>query len=1787
METKNNQQNKKQKNSGNKPMKTTSKDKNNNNTLYSPDKNNNEINDDNKNIDNKNIDNNNDNNKKTKQKNNTKKKIEKFGNLKISHSHDKDYMFFGRRRHSRKKDSNDHISQSLNKLKEGDDKSILNELISLCNFLCLSSDRIGFNSNIGNLLEEICKNLSKTYMPQIVIYSLQCINHILDINPLLTYNLNKINGVSSIMKVISTLEDITCIEYTIKVFEKISNNNSRTLLQNNVFEKLLGSLYDFTNIHQKKTIMKICYNITLRGMNNNDYNNYIKSSMSILMNIIKIDGNENNDHLIIVEKATEILYNIIKNLKYGEDIYLLKEIKEEKIVDELIINYNIIEKYIDILDKYFIKENQVITESLIRVILRTIIVILEISRKGLDKLLSNNLLIIIADIINNGFNSEKKATNNNNINIINNNDNNFINDNNNENKNIHIFKKRLSIFLFELFNILIALFPDWKNKDENNKKILSIENSKYFDYFCQNIFLPLIKNIIDKSNNKIIEFLTKLILAFINNVNEKDIILYLPSKEISQIINKLLDLKNNSSIIKSFSLIESLLKKSPENYIVSFIREGVIHKLKNIKLETKKEEPKNDIIRNNILERNYSPFSPLLKSDDNKFKEQIKEKNDFKFSFLDVDKKDKDNDVMEDNKHDNKKLHFIKFNEIFDKEKNKKEKDVSHINILKNIKTNINSQDNIKFINDSFNEDIENELKLEEEEEIREQEDIEVIDEEFEKEEENELNSPIFLQNYNSTEKEKEKDNNDEDIEIDNKSIKENESEKKIKYIKNISSKDPIQKIEESNILEKDKDKNNEKPNEEKNKSDLTKKNRFINLENNPKDLTRRRRFISIMDYNYLDDNINTLEMETIQLKRKNLLEKFLSDEKISLYLSKTDNKTKDSLFKIKNTLSNYQQLLSSTSEENKNKEQYIKEIIDILIDENISITSFELENSKILLSLCNYFDERFKKIYDKLIDDEEYNSIDKLINDLSDEKIKSEKIEFDNNIIEKIRNFLKIFNEENNINKITNFIKLLNELIQDYNSPIYSLIDANKRFINSIYINRNRETSIKIKYNEQIFKDDVLNTNLIIDNNYKNKLCELNTYFITNRSVYLAINENTPFKEMKHTILSKTNISLIANDKYALNFKFYIENNTINNNKFIDIPNDMDIEEDILDNEIQKSPKNNFTDDNIIDESWTYKQLLDNYSKKYKIQLPSISFGLSIKVKNESLTNELPSNNNNNNFYLENYSPFIKEVNLKEYINFDKYSFMMDYYNKILFNKGIYFSKHLTPSLYLMSLLNLILIKYDDLFNIHKMIDLLMKIKKKDFKKLFYNLKIEQVINKISIDPYNISNTSLSTLSYYISNHNHFLSKFPIRLLSFKTSFSPKYKSMINLQNFLRHYYPNQNSKYSVTLKKSMRLKINVNRDNILETGFNILKDEYTSKFQGFLEFEYNGEIGNGLGPTLEFYTLIIDKIKENKKLWYKNNNGSLYPTLLSDKENNDEILKSFKLLGYIIGRGIYDDRLLDIPLSSTFWNLILHTIIFKDLSMIDINLYKTILDFVNLINKKKEYIKNNKIENCEKINFDDIIFYNNCKLSELDIYFTFPGYNNIELKPNGEDILLTMNNIEEYVNLIYDYLFYKGVDKIVKAFKEGFNMNFDINKLKYFSIFEIEEHICGNVDLKWEKNILYENLKPEHGYTNQSRIFNDLITFMSKLDKNDRKKFLTFTTGCSRLPIGGFKALTPKLTVVKKYCEAEDDPDDYLPTVMTCQNYLKIPEYSSYNILEKRLLFAMNEGCNEFNLS
>ena len=91
-----------------------------------------------------------------------------------------------------------------------------------------------------------------------------------------------------------------------------------------------------------------------------------------------------------------------------------------------------------------------------------------------------------------------------------------------------------------------------------------------------------------------------------------------------------------------------------------------------------------------------------------------------------------------------------------------------------------------------------------------------------------------------------------------------------------------------------------------------------------------------------------------------------------------------------------------------------------------------------------------------------------------------------------------------------------------------------------------------------------------------------------------------------------------------------------------------------------------------------------------------------------------------------------------------------------------------------------------------------------------------------------------------------------------------------------------------------------------------------------------------------------------------------------------------------------------------------------------------------------------------------------------------------------------------------------------------------------------------------------------------------------MSELSPEERRKFLKFVTGSPRLPNGGFASLDPKLTVVlKKPLTALEKGDDILPSVMTCQNYVKLPNYSSYEILKAKFEQAYNEGGSNFTLS
>lgn len=181
-----------------------------------------------------------------------------------------------------------------------------------------------------------------------------------------------------------------------------------------------------------------------------------------------------------------------------------------------------------------------------------------------------------------------------------------------------------------------------------------------------------------------------------------------------------------------------------------------------------------------------------------------------------------------------------------------------------------------------------------------------------------------------------------------------------------------------------------------------------------------------------------------------------------------------------------------------------------------------------------------------------------------------------------------------------------------------------------------------------------------------------------------------------------------------------------------------------------------------------------------------------------------------------------------------------------------------------------------------------------------------------------------------------------------------------------------------------------------------------------------------------------------------------------------------------------------------------------------------------------------------------------------------------------------MTIHNLHQYITLVSHWFQVEGVQRQFEALREGFDSVFPVQRLRMFYPEELESVFCGNGShQKWDAKVLQDSCRTDHGYTQESKPIQYLYEVLSTYTKEEQRLFLQFVTGSPRLPTGGFKSLTPLLTIVRKSVDTNQNPDDYLPSVMTCVNYLKLPEYTSREVMRAKLKMAASEGSYSFHLS
>jgi ubiquitin-protein ligase E3 A len=174
-------------------------------------------------------------------------------------------------------------------------------------------------------------------------------------------------------------------------------------------------------------------------------------------------------------------------------------------------------------------------------------------------------------------------------------------------------------------------------------------------------------------------------------------------------------------------------------------------------------------------------------------------------------------------------------------------------------------------------------------------------------------------------------------------------------------------------------------------------------------------------------------------------------------------------------------------------------------------------------------------------------------------------------------------------------------------------------------------------------------------------------------------------------------------------------------------------------------------------------------------------------------------------------------------------------------------------------------------------------------------------------------------------------------------------------------------------------------------------------------------------------------------------------------------------------------------------------------------------------------------------------------------------------ELKPGGENIPLTNDNREEYVQLYVKYLLEDSISTQFAAFKSGFELVCASPLMKMFEPEELELLVCGSKDFDF--NDFEEGTRYEEPYTRNSTIIQHLWKILHGFSDLEKRLFLQFCTGSDRVPISGLSDL--RLTISRNGGDS-----DILPTAHTCFNHLLLPEYSSEAKLKEKLLIAIQNA-------
>ncbi|KAL2862867.1 E3 ubiquitin-protein ligase TOM1 [Aspergillus lucknowensis] len=401
-------------------------------------------------------------------------------------------------------------------------------------------------------------------------------------------------------------------------------------------------------------------------------------------------------------------------------------------------------------------------------------------------------------------------------------------------------------------------------------------------------------------------------------------------------------------------------------------------------------------------------------------------------------------------------------------------------------------------------------------------------------------------------------------------------------------------------------------------------------------------------------------------------------------------------------------------------------------------------------------------------------------------------------------------------------------------------------------------------------------------------------------------------------------------------------------------------------------------------------------------------------------------------------------------------------------------------------------------------------------------------------------------------------------RLMSGTFSLLVKNPKVLEFDNKRNYFTRRLHSRGAEPRHPHPPLQLAVRRDQVFLDSFKSLYFKSADELKyGKLNVRFHGEEGvDAGGVTREWFQVLARGMFNPDYALFipvAADRTTFHPNRLSGV--NPEHLMFFKFIGRIIGKALYEGRVLDCHFSRAVYKCILsRSVSIKDMETLDLDYYKSLL-----------WMLENDITDIITETF----------AVETD---DFGEKQVIDLIENGRNIPVTQDNKEEYVQKVVDYRLVVSVREQLDNFLKGFHEIITPELISIFNEQELELLISGLPEIEvddWKANTEY------HNYSASSPQIQWFWRAVRSFDKEERAKLLQFVTGTSKVPLNGFKELEGMNGVSRFNIHRDYGNKDRLPSSHTCFNQLDLPEYDSYETLRQRLYTAMTTGSEYFGFA